>query len=89
MAPTYGAAVLWIAENDAPGDRHGPGELAGYISVALVADLFGKDQRQVAFDVHSVREGRPGCNLFRLVLKARKARGESEAEARDAIHRPL
>jgi hypothetical protein len=32
---------------------------------------------------------RPGCSLFRLVLKARKARGESEAEARDAIHRPL
>lgn len=49
----YRYAVEWIALNDDPGsdDSTDPEVIAGYVSVHLVADLFGKDSRDVAVDV--------------------------------------
>lgn len=47
---SYRQAVEWIAANDSSADllTDGPEEVAGYISVALVADIFGKDRLDVA-----------------------------------------
>jgi hypothetical protein len=55
--PSYGDAVRWIASNDAPGDAVSTEELGGYLSVLLVADLFGADSLQVAIDVERTRAG--------------------------------
>lgn len=49
--PTYGDAVRWIADNDATGDNDSVEVVSGYISVVLVADLFGADPWKVAVDV--------------------------------------
>lgn len=57
--PTYREAITWIAVEDAPGDNDPPDMLRGYLTVCLVAclvaDLFGKDQDQVALDVYKER----------------------------------
>lgn len=48
--PTYREAVEWIARNDNDGDK-GAFDLAvvrDYLTVAFVADLFGKEQDTVA-----------------------------------------
>lgn len=47
----YKFAVDWIANNDNPGDKDDAMELAGYATVALVADMFGKNALNVAQDV--------------------------------------
>lgn len=47
----YRFGVMWIGENDNPGDNHCSTELAGYISVMLLADLFDCCPEQVAEDV--------------------------------------
>lgn len=51
----YKFAVEWIANEDANGDDDPVDVLAGYISVALVADIYGKDQAEVARDVYNLR----------------------------------
>jgi O-glycosyl hydrolase len=51
---SYRDGIQWIAQNDEPGEMD-PDCVAGFISVALLADLFGKDQAQVAADVVRVR----------------------------------
>jgi hypothetical protein len=51
--PGYREACCWIAMNDEAGapDALDTEVVAGYISVALVADLFGVDCLRVALDV--------------------------------------
>jgi hypothetical protein len=51
----YRAAVMWIALNDNSGNGDTVGEIAGYITVALVADLAGKTMDAVAEDVMRAR----------------------------------
>lgn len=48
---SYRFGVEWIAQNDAPGDGDDAEALAGYISVLLLADLFGVEPAKVASDV--------------------------------------
>lgn len=54
-SPSYNRAVRWIAynDNDAELDQSAIEE---YVTVALVADLFGKSTEQVAQDVFNVRK---------------------------------
>ena len=54
-AQGYKFAVAWIAENDNPGDREEAEIVEAYPTVALVADIYGKDQSQVAKDVIKYR----------------------------------
>lgn len=54
--PSYKSAVEWIALNDNPGVAELPETLEGYLTVALVADLFGVDLKRVAEDVANFRE---------------------------------
>lgn len=56
MKKGYKFAIAWIALNDSPGDNENAETMAGYVSVLLVADLFGKDQNQVAKDVFQYRQ---------------------------------
>ena len=51
----YRTAVDWIAMNDAPADKLPEKELAGQLTVCLVADVFGKDKAQVAREVYKSR----------------------------------
>jgi len=53
--PTYNRAVRWIAynDNDAELDQ---AAIEEYVTVALVADLFGKTTDKVAADVFNVRK---------------------------------
>jgi hypothetical protein len=83
--PTYGAALMWIAQNDASGDNEQPEDIASYISVCLVADLFGKLQGDVARDVYDTRHGKPCVSTFRVLMAALKVQGFSDGEARAAI----
>jgi hypothetical protein len=53
--PSYFEAVNWIALNDNAGDGEGVREIQGYLSTALVADLFGADPWKVAVDVERAR----------------------------------
>jgi hypothetical protein len=57
--PNYLDAVLWIANEDNPGDNESVEFLSGYLTVALVADLFGKDQKEVAMAVWRIRNTVP------------------------------
>jgi hypothetical protein len=45
---SYKFGIAWIALNDNPGDEEGLEEVSGYISTALLADLFSVDQKKVA-----------------------------------------
>lgn len=54
----YRYAVAWIALNDNPGDNESLDILSGYVSVALVADLFGVSQYKVAQDVWIYRSAK-------------------------------
>lgn len=54
--PTLQAAVEWIAHNDAPADEHTLDELAGLLTVVLVADLFGVEPETVAQAVLAERK---------------------------------
>ncbi len=53
--PTYRAAIEWIAANDSPGDAEPEEALRGYLTVALVADLFSLSCERVAKDVAALR----------------------------------
>ena len=48
---SYKFGIAWIALNDNPGDEEGLEEVSGYISTALLADLFSVHQKKVAQDV--------------------------------------
>jgi hypothetical protein len=52
----YQFGVAWIANNDNPGDNETAEVIAGYITVALLADLFHKRPATVANDVLTYRE---------------------------------
>jgi hypothetical protein len=52
---SYKQAVQWITDNDSAGDNDPVDELAGLISVLLVADIFAVDARKVARDVWNKR----------------------------------
>jgi hypothetical protein len=54
--PSYRNAVAWIALNDSPADNDPVEWLSGLVTVCLVADLFGVDQKEVAADVLRYRE---------------------------------
>lgn len=54
--PSYWAAVRWIADNDNPGDDEPSENIAGYMTVLLVADLFGVEADNVAIDVWAQRQ---------------------------------
>jgi hypothetical protein len=51
----YSAAVAWIALNDSAGDDEGEETVAGYLTVVLVADIFGVPAATVAREVLDYR----------------------------------
>jgi hypothetical protein len=51
----YRAAIEWIALNDNLGDDESEDVLEGYLTVAMVADLFGAETSRVAADVAKYR----------------------------------
>lgn len=57
MAASYRRGVEWIALNDDAGsdDARIVEQVRGYISTLLLADLFGKEPREVATDVVRLR----------------------------------
>lgn len=55
QTPTYRDAIQWIAANDNPGDAEPLEAVAAYLTVALVADLFGVTPDRVAADVIKAR----------------------------------
>ena len=55
----YRTAVRWIAHEDNPGDDESAEDLSAYLTVALVADLFGKTADVVAADVYALRHPAP------------------------------
>lgn len=52
-------AIFWIAHNDNAGGGDDREAVEGYISVVLVADLFGTDAKHVAEEVMKLREVKP------------------------------
>ena len=52
----YKFGVAWIARNDNAGNGDGVAEIAEYVTVLLLADLFGKTEAAVAADVFKARE---------------------------------
>lgn len=52
---SYREGVAWIALNDEP-EEMDQESVKGYISVLLLADLFGKEPEDVAVDVLSYRK---------------------------------
>lgn len=60
---SYRAGVAWIAWNDSAGEADAlvPEDVAGLISVGLLADLFGKDTLDVAKDIVHYREKNGVC----------------------------
>lgn len=53
--PTYRAACEWIAYNDSPADGPDLEAVQPLLTVALVADLFGRPTRDVALYVCRLR----------------------------------
>jgi len=51
-------AIEWIALNDAAGDNQSAEDMVGYVSVALVADLFDKSPEEIAQRVFEKRNGK-------------------------------
>ena len=54
--PRMEEAFQWIAWNDNPGDKEPPEIIQGYMTVALVADLWGLTKEEVARAVWYWRE---------------------------------
>lgn len=57
--PTYADAITWIADNDNAGSGESVETIQGYLTVQLVADLFGASTNDVAVDVERHRAGIP------------------------------
>ena len=51
----YLNAVLWVAINDSAGDNEPAEQVADYLTVLLIADVFGSTPRKVADDVIRAR----------------------------------
>lgn len=49
--PSYRYAVNWIAQEDNAGSGDRESDIVGYISTALISDLLGAHQEDVAADV--------------------------------------
>jgi len=64
----YAYAVVWIALNDEPTCKD-VYQVASFISVQLIADLFKKDVKDVAADVVGFRTGTAPRRLVRQVNK--------------------
>lgn len=56
-SPTLIAGIQWIAANDAPADDDDREEVAGYLTVVMLASLFNKDPMDIAYDVLLIRRG--------------------------------
>jgi len=80
--PSLGEAILWIIEEDAPGDNLSLDDLAASLTVCLVADLFGKQCREIAAAVHGARNGSLWVGDFRVLMAALMKRGDSNEGAR-------
>lgn len=52
----YKFAVAWVAENDNAGNGDSVEDIQSYITTALVADIYGKDDAKVAQDIAKYRE---------------------------------
>jgi hypothetical protein len=52
---SYRKAVEWIARNDNDGVRDDDQAIANYLTVSMVADLYGKEPIDVARDVMMFR----------------------------------
>lgn len=52
----YDFGVAWIANNDNPGDKEGVEQVQHYLTVLLLADLWGVDNDKVAADVIQYRK---------------------------------
>ena len=61
MKMTLRQAIEWIAKNDNPDDQITIEELSGTMTVALVADLWGRPAFDIAFRVNCYR--RDGVHL--------------------------
>lgn len=68
----YKFAIQWIADEDNMGDDDPPDVLGGYVSVALVADIYGKDQDEVAKDVYKLRHPSALKRAFDVLLPEQK-----------------
>lgn len=60
--PAYRDAVAFIALEDDPAAGPNTDEIVGYITTALVADMFGVDVERVARDVAKVRRQEVGLD---------------------------
>jgi fructose-1,6-bisphosphatase len=56
---SYREAIAWIAHNDNAGNDDSEEDVAGYVTVGLVADLFGKTDAEVAAAVMRIRRKLP------------------------------
>lgn len=54
--PTYGDAVLWLAQNDEVAE-HDTDAIDGFVTTLLAADLFGVEPRTLATDILRARHG--------------------------------
>ena len=52
----YTRLIQWIADNDNDGMNEPVEELAGYLTVKMVADCYDLHPHQVAIDVSNARE---------------------------------
>lgn len=71
MTPRYTYAIAWIAENDEPLTTD-PEEISSFISVLLIADLFGKEPAKVARDVANYRTGSPTVRFGAAVRRSKE-----------------
>ena len=58
---SYREAIAWIAHNDNAGNGDSEEDVAGYVTVALVSDIFWKGEAEVAAAVMRVRNTR--CHI--------------------------
>lgn len=52
---SYRFGVEWIALNDSAGDNHSEHDIATYVSVLLLADLFDVDPARIAAEIIKIR----------------------------------
>jgi len=56
--------VRWIAYNDNPGDRDPVHVLAGYLTVVMLAHVYGASPTAIAEAVEKLREEEPGASMY-------------------------
>jgi|GEM_PF-5858932 len=65
----YHRLVEWIALHDNPASNDSVEELAGYLTVTMVADCYDLKKRDVAEDVYRVREHLSGSRYWYDALR--------------------